>query len=71
MSDATFVLLVLAAGIVLLAAAIAGLVAIALIAIRWRRDESGLGDEDVASILGYPMWPVHTPRNGSTHEDVA
>ena len=71
MSDTTFVIVVFAVGILLLAAAIAGLVAIALIAIRWRRDESGLGDEDVASILGYPMWPVHAPRNGSTHEDAA
>jgi hypothetical protein len=68
MSDVAFLVIVLGLAIVLLAATVAGLVAIALIAIRWRRDESGLGDEDVASILGYPMWPVHTPRNGSTHE---
>jgi hypothetical protein len=68
MSDVAFLVIVLGLAIVLLAATVAGLVAIALIVIRWRRDESGLGDEDVASILGYPMWPVHTPRNGSTHE---
>jgi hypothetical protein len=68
MSDVAFLVIVLGLAIVLLAATVAGLVAIALIVIRWRRDESGLGDEDVASILGYPMWPVHTPRNGSEHE---
>jgi hypothetical protein len=68
MTNVAFLLIVLAVAILVLAAVLVGLVAIALIAIRWRRDESGLGDEDVASILGYPMWPVHTPRNGQTHE---
>jgi hypothetical protein len=71
-SDQTFTLLVLLAGVVLLACVIGGLIAIAsaIVSSRSHRNESGLGDEDVASILGYPMYPLWEAKNGgSSHKD--
>jgi hypothetical protein len=54
---------VIVAGVVLLAVVVGGLVAIAAVLVGGRdRAESGLGDEDVASILGYPMYPVWQAR---------
>ena len=66
-SDQT--LLVLLAGVMLLAFVLGGLIAIAAVIVssRSQRNESGLGDEDVASLLGYPMYPLWEAKNG--HKD--
>jgi hypothetical protein len=71
-NDTTFTLLVLLGGAVLLGCVIGGVIAIAatLVSSRsGRNEESGLGDEDVASILGYPMYPVWQAKNGSHKDD--
>jgi len=72
-SDTTFTLLVFLAGTVLLACVIGGLIAIVTVIVSLRspaRNESGLGDEDVASILGYPVYPVwQAKQNGHADPD--
>lgn len=70
MTVSALTVVVVLAGIVLLACVIGGAIAI-LSAHVARRNDSGLGDEDVASILGYPMYPLWEARhqNGEGHRD--
>jgi hypothetical protein len=64
--SAPVLILVIVGGWTLLAVALGALAALAGVHFgRHRSDESGLGDEDVASILGYPMYPVWQARKNA------
>lgn len=78
MSDLTFALLVLLAGILLAATALAAAVALDNWLQRRRRDRQGMTDREVANSIDpgeygvdISVWPSRAPRNGSAHEDVA
>jgi hypothetical protein len=69
------ILLAIFGGIILLGVIVGAAVAIVAVCVAAKRsDDSGLGDEDVAAILGYPMWPAWQARqnassNGADHEE--
>jgi hypothetical protein len=80
MSDTAFVLLVIVAGLLGLAAVICAGIAAAFRLDGWlrrrRRLNNGLTDDEVRDALAplgadISIWPSRAPRNGSAHEDVA